>query len=48
MMIKYRGYTLVFDFSKPGMYVPTFVKELNHQFNDVAQAKKYIDGLFGE
>jgi len=48
MIINYRGYTLVLDFSKKGMYVPTLVKELNYQFNDIAQAKKYIDGMFGE
>ncbi len=45
MITKYKGYTLVLDFSKNGMFVPTFVKELNHQFNDVAQAKRYIDTL---
>ena len=45
MKVKYKGYTLVLDFSKNGMCVPTFVEELNHQFNDVAQAKRYIDSL---
>ena len=45
MITKYKGYTLVLDFSKNGIYVPTYVKELNHQFPDVAQAKRYIDLL---
>jgi len=45
MITKYKGYTLVLDFSKNGMFVPTFVKELKHQFSDVAQAKRYIDTL---
>ena len=45
MITKYKGYTLVLDFSKNGMFVPAFVKELNHQFSDVAQAKRYIDTL---
>jgi hypothetical protein len=45
MITKYKGYTLVLDFSKQGMFVPTYVKELDHQFPDVAQAKRYIDSL---
>ena len=45
MIVKYKGYTLILDYSKQGMYVPTIVKELNHRFSDVAQAKRYIDSL---
>lgn len=45
MIVNYKGYTLVLDFSKSGMYVPTFVKELNYKFSDIAQAKRYIDSL---
>lgn len=45
MVTKYKGYTLVLDFSKNGMYVPTFVKELNYKFKDISQAKRYIDSL---
>lgn len=48
MITKYRGYTFVVDFSKKGMYVPTFVKELNYKFKDIAQAKRYIDKLLEE
>ena len=45
MITTYKGYTLVLDFSKSGIFVPTFVKELNYQFKDIAQAKRYIDTL---
>ena len=45
MIVKYKGYTLVLDFNKPGIEVPTCIKELNYTFKDIAQAKKYIDSL---
>ena len=45
MKVEYMGYTLILDFSKGGMFVPTTVVELNMKFNDVAQAKAYIDRL---
>ena len=45
MVVNYKGYTLVLNFSKSGLLVPTYVKELNQNFKDVAQAKKYIDTL---
>ena len=43
----YKGYTLIMDFSKDGIEVPTYVKELGIMFNDIAQAKNYIDKLEG-
>lgn len=45
MRVKYKGYTLILDFSKVGMLVPTFIEELRKQFDDIAKAKKYIDTL---
>ncbi len=45
MIVKYKGYTLILDFSKSGILVPTKVKELDHTFNDIAQAKRFIDTL---
>ena len=47
MKVKYKGYTLILDFSSKDHLVPTLVEELNHLFKDVAQAKKYIDSLEG-
>ena len=47
MQVKYKNYTLVFDFSRNDFKVPTYVKELNKQFDDVSQAKRYIDSLEG-
>lgn len=45
MIVKYKGYTLILNFSKSSYLVPTFVKELKHEFKEIAQAKKYIDTL---
>ena len=45
MIIKYKNYTLILYLSIKGMNVPTLIKELNKKFDDVAQAKKYIDTL---
>lgn len=43
MITKYKEYTLVLDFSKNEIFVPTLVKELNYQFDDISKAKRYID-----
>ena len=43
MRVWYKNYTLVLDFSKVGMYVPTFVEELRKSFDDVSQAKTWVD-----
>lgn len=44
----YRGYTLECDMSAKGVSIPTYVREINHTFDDVAKAKRYIDTSFGE
>ena len=45
MKVNYKGYTLTLDFSKNGMYVPTFIEELQILFDDISKAKRYIDSL---
>lgn len=45
MCVKYKGYTLEMIFTSKDYLVPTKVIELNMKFNDIANAKRYIDSL---
>ncbi len=45
MITKYKGYTLELHFSGNDIYVKTKIIELNISFNDISQAKRYIDTL---
>lgn len=48
MVYNYRGYTFMSDFSSKDIMIPTYVKELDHEFKDISQAKRIIDASFGE
>ena len=42
---EYKGYTLILDYSKKGMFIPTYVKELDYLFDDIAKAIRFINTL---
>ena len=48
LVYTYRGYTFISDFTETGMMIPTYVKEIDYEFKDVSQAKRYVDTSFGE
>lgn len=45
MKVKYKGFTLITNFSGAWNKIKTTVVELKHTFEDISQAVRYIDSL---